>query len=753
MKYFKKNIIEKTDDKIIKTTFQTQDVEIMNKALNINNALLRKFYVYKIIDLDGISIGNYIYSKKYEKPMICGHWKYMQAYDDANKQSQKNIKAKNLIARFGNYVKKDSSNIYCKICGEPLDIIDYDELGGWDDYGHINTHRAVMTQKERNPSVLVTRESDKPKTLFLSDVDCSDKQFREYLRDSGISFSNLRLSFDICNILKKINEKIGLNIRSNHFIEVITESTDLIKKILSLKIFKAKIVSDLTKLGKIDKIQILEGTTFFQDTYEEYYNLEKYAIIVCRLLICIQTSVPKYTLNKPKTACSLNSWDDGLIYLTCIIKELSVLNYERVKKDGSKIKKITKEIDILEKFKEVYDKFKKELNIIDLFKKRDDYNDDLKHKNEEIKIKKDYQLIFKKGVVPGKLPKDFKQYLLGNKGVINIKEDYDKYYARQLYLNIEILSIINYVIGQSPIENIVNLANACCPCKISDNENAIDYIIKNNNVIKELLEESFHIWEYDKLFLTTGTSTRLYPSGRLWESISKVGDIIDQTICDLTYLYYNYKNEFSGIRRIYIGDENNKYDIVSGEYMNDIKKVNFSREEYDRLLDDIYKKNIMPVSYYQFEIKLEYKDLEGRDYHSKIESLGNKLTSLLGESSEFKIDLKQQLNNLGIIFDEDKEFSNIKNQVKHKEYKYVNRINNLKNYINNYFRKYLNMVKNKLRQLLPKVQLDAEPDEKREFMTLLKKEIDYFEDFYKYNKLFESLNICYTADQIDNMTG
>ena len=38
-------------------------------------------------------------------------------------------------------------------------------------------------------------------------------------------------------------------------------------------------------------------------------------------------------------------------------------------------------------------------------------------------------------------------------------------------------------------------------------------------------------------------------------------------------------------------------------------------------------------------------------------------------------------------------------------------------------------------------------------MTLLKKEIDYFEDFYKYNKLFESLNICYTADQIDNMTG
>ena len=110
--------------------------------------LLKKFYIYKIINLDGISIGNYIYSKKYEKPMICGHWNYMQAYDDANKQSQKNIKAKNLIARFGIYTNDiESSNVYCKICGEPLDNIDYDILGGWDDYGHIITHRDVMTKE------------------------------------------------------------------------------------------------------------------------------------------------------------------------------------------------------------------------------------------------------------------------------------------------------------------------------------------------------------------------------------------------------------------------------------------------------------------------------------------------------------------------------------------------------------------------------------------------------------------------------
>ena len=172
---------------------------------------------------------------------------------------------------------------------------------------------------ERNPVVLVPLGNNKPKTLFLNEIECSDKQFREYLRDSGISFSNLRLSFDICNILKNINEKIGLNIKSNHFIEIIIETTELIKKIVSFKVFKTKIISDLTKLGKISKIQILEETTFFQDTYEEYYNLEKYAIIVCRLLICIQTSIPKYTLNKPKTSCSLNSWERwfGIFNLYC----------------------------------------------------------------------------------------------------------------------------------------------------------------------------------------------------------------------------------------------------------------------------------------------------------------------------------------------------------------------------------------------------------------------------------------------------
>ena len=300
--------------------------------------------------------------------MLCGHWLCMQKYDNASTQERKIVLSKNLISIFGTYTTNaSSSNVYCKICGDALDIVNYDELDGFDSYGHIVRSRAIMTEKDRNPKVLDTKSSDKPYTLFLNQIECSDKQFRDFLVESGVPIENLKISFDVCNILKKLSEKIGLHLRSDDFIKILIDSINLIISIIPLKAFKAKIVSDFMKLGKTEQVRKLEETTFFEDKYYEYYNLEKLGIITCRLLISINTTIPPYKMDMPKTSCSLTGWDNGLTYFTCIIKELGILNYEIKKSDGTKKKTIIKEKDILEKFNILYDEIIKHKNIIDLF--------------------------------------------------------------------------------------------------------------------------------------------------------------------------------------------------------------------------------------------------------------------------------------------------------------------------------------------------------------------------------------------------
>ena len=364
-----------------------------------------------------------------------------------------------------------------------------------------------------------------------------------------------------------------------------------------------------------------------------------------------------------------------------------------------------------------------------------------------------------KNKIPDKLPNNFEDYLFGKKGKVSIKDDFNKYHSRQLYLNIEILSIIKYIVSKSIIDSPYMLTNGtwttqtCCLDEISKDNNYIDYFIKLNNNLESLIVESFKNNTYNKYFVKTGTLSVLFPPVHKWLSISQVGDIEDEEIYNLLHLYYNYKGDYPGYKRIYMGEENNKYDIVSGKYMKDIKKVNFTKNDYDNLIQEIFKKNIIPPTIDIFKIKLEYKDFQGKDYQNKINSIGDKLTTILSESSEFKDDMKNLLNNIGINYDESEKFEHLKDNIKYKELKYVRRINNLKNYINNYFRKYLEMIKKKLRvATLPKYKFD-DPDEQRAFFILMKGEIEFVEEFYKYSELFQDICFTCSAEEIYNMNG
>ena len=439
---FKKNIKkeEKIETPVKNKQLKFKQILLMNKILKIPNSITLKYYIFKVIELDGITIDDYIYSKKFKLPMICSHWKYYKRVEDASSSSRKIELTKNLIAKFGvNDDKKSSSNLSCRICGVPLDIINYDELEQFDAYGHIIRTRAVMTSDEKNPNILVINPA-KQVTFFMPEqIDCSNPKFRDFLIDKGIQIGNLKISIDICNIAKSIADKIGLHIRSDHLIKIILESTNLIKKILTLKQFKIIKIKGMLNLGQEDRVKLLEKTNYFIDQYTYYYKLEKYSIISVFILILLQTSIPKYTLKKPKSACTLSSFEEskGLTYFSCIIKELGVLNYSIKKKDGTEKTKIIKEVEILKHMNDVYEKIKILPFIVEAFSKRRDYDYKSKEHNNKKIINKDYK--GKQKDNPHHLPSNFKQYILGLKGKIEVKEDFNRYYRRSVYLTREFI--------------------------------------------------------------------------------------------------------------------------------------------------------------------------------------------------------------------------------------------------------------------------------------------------------------------------
>ena len=118
-----------------------KQVYIANKIDSVNNKFYMKYFVYKLMELDGIYIDDIIYSKKYKMPLMCGHWKYLREFEYCSTLKDKNIIGNQLIDKF---CSKENGFMYCKKCGELLDLVDYDEVDGFTKDGHLKVVREVI---------------------------------------------------------------------------------------------------------------------------------------------------------------------------------------------------------------------------------------------------------------------------------------------------------------------------------------------------------------------------------------------------------------------------------------------------------------------------------------------------------------------------------------------------------------------------------------------------------------------------------
>ena len=724
---------KKTNNKNKKNKQQDMfQVFIVNKINTLHNRFYVKYFIYRLLDLDGIEINNIIYSKKFKMPLICGHWKYLKQFEYASTLNEKNRIGNKLLDIF---CDESDGYKYCKICGELLNLVDYDEVDGFTSDGHIKVSRTVMEEnkeiKNMNQQILIS--------------DCSINNIRNLLIKKGIGTDRLKSVLDICNIIKLITEKIGLSLKEKDFLMIILESNTLITDIISFSKFKKIKINLLIKQGKEKVVPKLEQTDYFKNIYLEYYNLNKYCIISCLILLIVQSSVPKYILKNSRTVCSLSSIDgrDGINYMSCIIKEAGVLNYEIESSRGKKKTKKITDSEIYEEMEKKYYEFIEKSLIKNLFKKKDKYNEKIVKKSNKVKY------VSKNKEEPDKLPGNFSDYILGKKGDQDIKKDYIKYYQRYKYVNLEIMRIIHHVISTSELESSVIIQNTCCS-DITDNS-YLDYIIKENKDIESLIEESKELLLYDKLFNGNGTLTTMYPFENTYEETHNY-EIVDSDIRKKTMLYYNCGNLNAGLKRIYLGNVNNKYDIISNRYKKDILKDDIDENIYNQLLLDIQSKNtIFYKKIVKEDISKYYDSLKYFDYISKIDSLVNKLTVYLKKDDLFKKELKEKLRRIGLK--DMGEKNTLREKILDETDIYVNKIHNLKSYINDYFRKYINLVKNKyLIKNLPTIEID-DPKDKEVLQKLLIDDYHYFKDFFPYAKIFKDIKFDYSIDEINKFIG
>ena len=715
-------------------------IKIIKDILSMSDKTKMKILLYNIISLDGITINNEIYSKKFQLPMICGHWNYFKKIEFSNNLSDKKYNTKKLYELYTD--KENEGYLNCKYCGALFNLVDYDEVDGFTSDGHLKTTR---TEAKNDIKLAV-----KSKGTF--NVNCDNDKIQELLLKYKFDLSNFKNFKIICDIVKLLCDKLNIELREEDYIKILIQTNKDLNKIEKYVDFKKIQMIKLVRKGKKNLIPKLEKLNVFKNEYLKYYNLEKYSIVLSLLLLFIQYSIPKYKIIHPKTNCNLSSIDeyDGVNFISCIIKESKSLDIETIQENKKKIL-LTSEEDINKKITNKYNEYIKLSYIQELIKTHNKNN----IKNTKI-IKNNTNIKYISNVKdePNKLPNNFNEYLIGKKGIPQ-KDDYFRFFKRVKFLNTEIINIINYVVKQ-------NLNDYGC-CAYSTNSSFIEFIKSKNKNIEAYLNELKLYDNFKDLFAYKSNFTILKPKHRSTDYYEIPFSLTD-TILNNTLKYYNFGGEFSGKKRFYKKLYNNKYDIISGKFEKDIKKERLNEDNYYKLLNDIQDYNYKKFKNPEYKLYDTYYDsLKERDYIQTINNLVKKITHYLQKDQAFSNDFKEKLKNLGLFYekiddktdkDDDKLNDDNRKIIFNKNKYYVNSIKLLKSYINDYFRKYINMIKNKfVNNMMPSLDEFDDYDDKQDYMQMLTEDNHFFKEFYELNLIFKNIKFDYTYDEINNFNG
>lgn len=724
-KYTEKNI---NSNKISEGKTNNIQIKIIKDILSLSDKNKADLLLFDIISKDGITINNQIYSKKFQLPIICGHWNYLKKIYYTTDLKERNNLQNQLYEKFVD--EENEGYLGCKYCGAIFNLVDYDEIDGFTSDGHIKTQRTEI----KDDVTLAVKSKEKFK------VNCNNDKIQELLIKYKFDMGNFKNFRSICDIIKFLCDRLNLELREDDYLKILIETNNHINDIETYEKFKKIQMIKLVRKGMQNQLQKYENLNIFKNEYKKYYSLQKYSIVLSLLLLFIQYSQPKYEIIHPKTNCHLNSINeyDGVNFVGCILKESQILNIETIISGKKKIIQISED-NIIKVLTDKYNEYLKLPYIQELIKEN---NKTLKINNI---IKNDIKNIRYKSNsknTPNKLPKNFDKYLLGKKGKVS-KNDFNTFYKRTQYLNKEIINIINHIVSN-------NLNEFGC-CLYGIDSSFSEFIKSKEKTIGNYFDELNYYDKFKDLFAYKSNYSILKPKSRTTDYYNIPFNITDN-ILNNTIKYYNYNNEYSGKRRIYKKLYNNKYDIISGRFEKDIKNDKITEEEYYKLLENIQNLNTKKFNkpIYQNYDKY-YENLKELDYIQKINTFVDRITHYLQKDKEFSNQFKEKLKNLGLFFEELDNEDNNRKIIFNKNNYYIHSIKLIKSYINDYFRKYINLIKNKFQnKMLPSLE---DFDDKHDYIKELIDDNQFFKEFYEYNIIFKNIEFDYTYDEINNFNG
>ena len=714
--------------------------KLLNLIFKIEDIKERSYYIYELIERDGLLIDNSIYSKTYGKLIVCGHWKYINKLSKTQDADERSIILNDLYGLYSDNGEETQNIHTCKVCSKVLGTIDFDEFaGGTDEAGKLVESRAIWT--DDMDKYIYERSNKKYK------IDCTSKVFKEKLGLKGItSLQNVNKSVEICKYISDITNNIGVELNEEDILNINIDCLGKIMDLMSKDNYNLVEIKKLKEKGwDTERIRkILGDKEKLHKSYTKYVIVNKLSIIAARILITLQSAIPEYKITNPTSACAYNGIEDekGFEYMSCILIAMKLFVEYFHKKNKEETTTYIK--STIEK---KYQGFKNDKNIRKMLYRKQDYLDKIKDKVKQKKSVDSYE-IDESITIPDNFPEAMKKQekIIGDYKVVAVNTGK------------EITKLVSeYMSKRTPIES--GLTETSC-CYMKKGNNFYTDIKQHFTNIEKLISKAHEIYYNQYLILVNGFYSRVNnkitfrysgPPTFTYKIEEDDNDIIQDK-----FLYYCYEGKSIGEEHNYIGFGKMKKCTKCNMTYKDIVNKTYSYKDFEKLNENIGLKTIK--EYKKGEI-LENNDVIN-DYSDNAINNINALFKILDKYNHKKdiinVEYLVNLGNYNIIFDK-KTIKNDKERILNEERRNAKRIELLKKYINQYFRKYVSMCKNN--QFVPLSHNIYEDDNYEkiydkmdDILDILQNDNKQLVDYgVKYNDLFKELTFNTTSDEVRNI--
>ena len=727
-----------TPEPIIEKKSDCKLTEIINKILQINNYELKKYLIFKIIDMDGILIDNHIYSKTFKCKMICGHWAYLKRIDNLHDTEEIDKVYAMMYGIYSDGGKDVTNFVTCKYCSNSLGLEGYDEVDGFDADGKLKNVRQAWDLEEYDVQFM----TDDTKFNFYKNIDTDS--FKEHLNKKGVEYKNMTTAKNIAELIRNITLKIGVLLKYTDYINIILDSINSFVELPSYDKFKYKELIKLKNKGlPKEKIIDMDKKEFFKKRYKKIIRIKEVSIIASQILLYIQSAIPDYKKKKTDSRCPFSGFDgeDGINFITCIILQMNILEDIFDKYDKDKNEQVKNTVSFL------YKNFSNKPNIRQAIYLKKEYIKNKKKITEDIKREK---LPVQKNI---HLSNNFVDELKKSQDDKKIENLLNNYYSYSNNITNKIVNIVNEYIAKS-IKLESTIESSCC---IYDpNEDYYVELNKKYSELSKLIKESNKIEEYQKYIKIDGSFTRFnIPKTIKYDIIRDYTYInnenVTEDLINENFLNFCSTGHTAGEFHYFMGDGNNEKCIRCGMTKKEIIDNKYDENDLNKLLEKIAEKNLV------YSKKSDHKEFNTSNFSknntdTKIDLF---LKNIKENLTDTEIFTKKYFNDLGLYekkYNLDKA-KNDKDTIVLKQKLYSNRVDVLKDIINQYFRKYISLIKNNMVRGEYKINLeDDNPkvvDEIKKY--IMNDNIQFIEFTEKNRDLFSLLKIKESISDINNI--